>query len=326
MASPATFAAAASRRAVPTPVPRSPLVLPTCGSCPTPTSYDQVLPWTPPQTRDYLRGNFWGIPIAGLPWVPGITSSKHPERFLSYLWGLYPDALQEQWIDEVLTRAYTHALMSWPNWRTQVQRPLAAFVAEIVRMKAAGIPYVKVMLGAKGMDPQDQTLAQWQASLDPVMDACAGVADEYGFWEFDSFNVDGQSAIDIHCYFGQRAHAQGASFWAHFYPAHADWDPLGRFHFWQALGTDVDGLDYQGDPSWDIGELQARSVDILNQFAADGHKLRQFEPGTPTLMFDGDHPTEDEADAFGFLSVCTKAAAFPWGFGAGGRQRNGGFL
>ena len=76
----------------PIPVPRSPLVFPTCGSCPAPDSFDKTLPWAPPVSRDYLRGNFWGIPVyvggVPLPFVPGITSSKHPERFLSYLFGL----------------------------------------------------------------------------------------------------------------------------------------------------------------------------------------------------------------------------------------------
>ena len=147
--------------------------------------------------------------------------------------------------------------------------------------------------------------------------------DEYAPWEYDSGNLDGQVAIDIHKWLGQQAHEQGASFWCHFYPEHCFWDSRGDLYWWQALGTDVDGLDYQGDPAWDIGDLQARSVDVLRVMAQTDHKMRQFEPGTPTLMFDGDHPGEDEGDAFGYLSVCAKGEMPVWGFGAGARLRNG---
>ena len=306
----------------PVPVPRAPLVFPKCGSCPSPDSFDKMLPWTPPQSRDYLRGNFWGIPIAGLPWVPGITSSKHPERFLSYLFPLYPEQARGQWLDEVLVRGYTHVCFSWPNARAQAGQSIAQFVNDCAWANDRKL-YVHVKLGAKGLDPQDQTLAQWRANLDPLMDALNGIAGEYSFWEYDAFNVDGQQALDIHTYFGQRAHAQGASFWCHFYPEHPHFDPLGDEHWWTTLGRDVDGLDYQGDPAWDIGQLQSRMVDILRLFAQTGHKLRAFEPGTPTLMFDGDHPNEDEADAIGYLACCTKGASYVWGAGAGLRLPDG---
>ncbi|HEV8502515.1 MAG TPA: hypothetical protein VGR63_13120, partial [Casimicrobiaceae bacterium] len=51
-------------------------------------SYDKVLPWTPPQTRDFLRGDFWAVPCPGLPAVPGGPSggsSEHPERVVTGL-------------------------------------------------------------------------------------------------------------------------------------------------------------------------------------------------------------------------------------------------
>jgi hypothetical protein len=310
----------------PQPIQRSPLVFPKCGSCPSPDSYDKVLPWTPPQTRNYLRANCWGIPVyvngVPLPLVPGITSSKHPERFLSYLFPLYPTAYQEQWFYENQIRAYTHGYFSWPNARTQAGQAISQFVADCKRLKAA-LPYLHVKLGAKGMDPQDQTLAQWRTNLDPLMDALTGIADEYSFWEYDAFNLDGQAAVDIHHYFGQRAHAQGASFWCHFNAGKGFWGMGSEQAWYQELKGDVDGLDLQTDPASDIGDTQARIVDHLRDVAPSGLKVRAFEPGTPTLMFDGDHPNEDEADAFGYLVCCTKGAMPVWGTGAGLRMPDG---
>ena len=317
----------------PTPscAPRAPLVLPTCGSCPSPTSFDQDLTkiWPngqPPRDPAYLRTNSWGIPIPGLPWVPGITSSKHPERFLSYLFPLYPTWGQEAWLDALAARCYTHVVFSWPNARAQAGQSLSQFRADCERAKARGL-LVQVKLWSKDFDPHDMPLSDWQAFAQPTFDALAGAVDEYAPWEYDSGNLTSPTALDVHKYLGDQAHQQGATAWCHFFPHVTSWeangDPRGRQGWWHDLQGVIDGLDYQGDPSWDIGELQARSVDTLTLFGQTGHKFRQFEPGTPTLMFDGDHPTEDEADAFGFASVCTVGAAPVWGFGAGARQKDG---
>lgn len=303
-----------------TPRPRAPLVLPTCGSCPTPTSYDKTLPWTPPKARDYLRANCWGIPIPGLPFVPG-GSSKHPERFLSYFFPLYPVACQEQWFAGNTARGYTHVVFSWPDARVRAGQSLAQFRADCQRAKAAGF-YVHVKIWSKDFDPLNMPFAQWQAFAQPIFDGLAGAVDEYSPWEYDSGNLSTDDAVEIHKWCGQQAHAQGASFWCHFFAGHGFWwDGHSETDWWDALGSDDDGLDLQTDPSYDIGQCQARTVDHLRD--TPNHKLRLFEPGTPTLMFDGDHPTEDEADAFGYLTVCTRGAAPVWGFGAGARNLDG---
>lgn len=310
---------------------RAPLVLPTCGSCPSPFSYDQDLTkiWAngqPPRSRDYLRANSWGIPIPGLPLVPGITSSKHPERFLSYIFPSYPTWAQEQWFTANQQRGYTHVVFSWPNARAQAGQSLAQFRADCQRAKSRGF-YVQVKLWSKDFDAHDLSFASWRAFAQPIFDALAGVVDEYAPWEYDSGNVSTDDAVSIHKWCGQQAHAQGASFWCHFFPGHGFWwEGHSEAEWFAALGGDVDGLDLQTDPASDIGDTQARTVDHLRNTAPSGHKVRLFEPGTPTRMFDGDHPNEDEADAFGFLTVCTVGAAPVWGFGAGGRQRNGAAL
>ncbi len=312
---------------------RSPLVMPVCKSCPSPYSYDKVLPWPngkAPQSRDYLRANFWGIPIAGLPFIPG-GSREHPERYISYLAEFYPDRFRATWAAAALSRGYTHDLASWPDARSRAGYWLPTFV-ESCKVRKARMPYLHVKLGSKDFDPPNQNLAQWRNALDPVMDDLAGIADEYSFWEYNLFNTSGQVALDIHQYFGDKAHAQGASFWCHFSEHVPFWDDRGDAYWWNTLRGHVDGLDYQGQlqwpwwkdsAAWDIGDLQARSVDILNLFAQTGHKLRQFEPGTPALMFSGDRPDEGEGDAIGYLSACTKAATPPYGFGAGARMPDG---
>jgi hypothetical protein len=309
----------------PTPLRRSPLVFPACGSCPTPTSYDKditkIWPAGVPRTRDYLRANCWGIPIAGLPWVPGITSSKHPERFLSYIFANYPTWAQNQWLDATLARGYTHVVFSWPNARAQAGQTLAQFRADCQRAKDRGF-YVHVKLWSKDFDPHDLSFAGWQMFVNPIFDGLAGVVDEYSPWEYDAGNLSDDTAVAVHRYLGQRAHAQGASFWCHFFPGHGFWwEGHSESDWWTALGSDVDGLDLQTDPASDVGDTQARTVDHLRD--TPHHKVRMFEPGTPTRMFDGDHPNEDEADAFGYLTTCVVGAAPTWGYGAGSRLPNG---
>src|SRR5262245_45725577 len=60
------------------PIPRSPLPpFPRCDSCTTPDDYWQDLPWEPPQDRDFLRADCWGVELDGLPFVPG-GSTNYP--------------------------------------------------------------------------------------------------------------------------------------------------------------------------------------------------------------------------------------------------------
>lgn len=316
-------------KARPDPQPRSPLVLPPCASCPTPTSYDKDLGliWTnarPPRERDFLRADAWGVEVAGLPFVPG-GSSEHPERVLTYFFDLYPAAWQQSILDAHWVRGYTHFVLSWPDSRERAGRSLSQFVATCQRVKAYGF-YVHVKLGSKDFDPRDQTLAQWQAALDPVLDAlfAAQAIDEASFWEYDSFNTDGQPAIDVHKYFGRRCHEHGVSFWCHFLPEHGFWCPEGYAFWWNALGADVDGLDYQADSGWDVGELQSRLVDNLKRLGT-AHKLRAFEL-TASRQFSGDHPTEDEANAIGFCALCTRGPQPVYGFNNGARARDGSVL
>jgi hypothetical protein len=167
----------------------------------------------------------------------------------------------------------------------------------------------------------------------PVMDALlsAHAVDEFGVWEWDSFNVPGVPSIQAMSAFGRKAHAGGCSFWAHFDSEITSWfadgDPRGRDGFWADLGADVDGLDYQTRPTWTIGETQSRIVDTLSHFGSGPHKFRFFEDQA-TLSFTQDHPDEDDADLRGFLACCTvdnvrHTDARVWGYGNGARRPDG---
>jgi hypothetical protein len=109
----------------------------------------------------------------------------------------------------------------------------------------------------------------------------------------------------------------------------ADGDPAGRFGFYDSLGTDVDGINYQTQPSWLIDEMQARIVDSLWQFGTEKtpHKFRLWEDLAFTC-FDHNPPTEADCDQRGYAGVCTiddvkHSAAKVWGYGNGARRPDG---
>lgn len=323
---------------------------------PTPPAgtYDHVLPWTPPASRDFLRGDFWAVECPALPAVPGGPSggsSEHPSRVVT---GLDYKYSRSQWwpamVDAHRARGYTH----WLRWASNAlydagyggDPSINKFVDDCGTLHRLGMPYVVVSLWSKVFDPRDMTPQQYQDRFGPLLEAllAARVVDEVipGF-EWDSGNVPGQSTIDIFRWVGQTAHARGVSCWAHFYPHvtawFADGDERGRFGFWADLGSDVDGIDYQADASWDVPELQARIVDSLWTFGAEGnmHKFRLCEDQA-IRQFTGDpwgsgseHPNEIDGAARGFYACCTvdnvqHTDARVWGYGNGGMNQNGGWL
>jgi hypothetical protein len=322
---------------------------------PPPGVYDHVLPWTPPQTRDYLRGDFWAVPCPGLPAVPGGPSggsSEFPERIVTGLDYKYDRT--EWWpsmVDRHRERGYTH----WLRWSSNAlydgpeyggDPSIAKFVDDCGLLHTLGMPYVIVSLTSKVFDPRDPTLQQYQDRVGPLLEAllAAKVVDEVipGF-EWDAFNVPGETTVSIFKWVGQQVHPHGVSNWAHFYPHVTSWfadgDPRGRFGFWEDLGADVDGIDYQADASWDVPELQARLVDTLWTFGEQGnlHKMRLCEDQA-IRQFSGhpwgsgsEHPNELDGAQRGFYACCTvdnvkHTDAKLWGYGNGGMDRAGGWL
>lgn len=302
--------------------------LPICGSCPSPYSYDKTLPWAPPADPAFIRADFAGVPIPGLPFVTG-GSREHPERILTgFLYKYDRDVWWQTIFDAHAIRGYTHFILWWPNARND-GLSVQQFTDMACAVQQAGF-HAQIGLVSKDFDPQDQSPDQWRARLAPIMDAlnAAHCADEYAVWEWDSFNIPGQPTLDTLKWIGQQAHAAGATFWIHFLPGHTSWfadgDTRGRYGFYSDLGSDIDGLQYQSNPAWDVGELQSRLVDTLIQFANQGnvHKLRLFET-TASSTFSGDHPNEGEADLYNLLGICTVGPARVWGFGNGARWFDG---
>jgi hypothetical protein len=315
-------------------------------------TYDKVLPWTPPLTRDFLRGDFWAVPCPGLPAVPGGPSggsSEFPERIITGLDYKYD---RSKWwpsmVDRHRERGYTH----WLRWSSNAlydgpefggNPSIAKFVDDCGLLHALGMPYVIVSLTSKVFDPRDPTLQQYQDRVGPLLDAllAARVVDEVipGF-EFDAFNVPGETTVSIFKWVGQQVHPRGVSNWAHFFPHvtawFADGDPRGRFGFWEDLGADVDGIDYQADSAWDVPELQARIVDTLWTFGEQGnlHKFRLCEDQA-IRQFTGhpwgsgsEHPNELDGSARGWYACCTldnvkHTDARVWGYGNGGMTDEG---
>jgi hypothetical protein len=316
-------------------------------------SYDKVLPWTPPTSRDYLRGDWWAVPQPGLPAVPGGPSggsSEHPERIVTGLDYKYDRSTWwPQMVDRHRERGYTH----WCRWASNAlwdpvggDPSIPKFVDDCGLLKRLGIPYVVVSLASKVYDPRDMTPQQYQDRIGPLLMALldAKVVDEViPAFEMDSFNVPGTPTIDIIKWVGQTAHPYGVSNWCHFYPEHTSWfadgDPRGRYGFWDDLGADCDGLNYQADSSWDVAELQARIVDSLKQFGEQGnaHKFRLCEDQA-IKQFTGDpwgsgseHPNEDDGSQRGYYACCTvdnvgHTDAKVWGYGNGGMNDDGMWL
>jgi hypothetical protein len=319
-------------------IKRLPLpAFPLCGSCPAPHQYFQTLPWEPPDSRDFLRMDAWGVELPGLPVVPGASSepNKSRTRVLTYLF----DRWNQEWQAKILAThagyGYTHFLLSEADSRFGPSHLSIQGLVDLAGKVKRVMPYVTMAIGSKVYNPKDMTPQQWADYAGPIMEAliAAKVVDEFTVWEWNLWNKEGKPSIDTFKWFGKTAHSGGCSFWLHFSTHVTSWfadgDPRGRFGFYDDLGTDVDGINYQSDPAWDIGDLQARIVDTLWQFGIQGnrHKFRAFELDA-SRMFMNEHPNEDEANRTGFLACCTvdnvkKTDAKVWGFGNGGRRPDG---
>ena len=350
-----------ARRTRPPAIPlvqRAPLVLPTPGL----ERYADTLPWVPPLTRDYLRGDMWGITMPGAPWVPGACSdiladgTKTWERILSWFLDRYPLPFQLAYLAKTASYGYTHVLLSYGdscgpvdngpqsppgNARTLEQFIETCWLVKSITSARDSLPLsVAIWLGSKYFHPSNMTLAQFQDYFGPVLEQlfAAHAIDEimpgaeWNLWQ------DPNQTIPIFKWVGQWAHQQHVTTWFHGSPHYVWWGPDGtdRFAFWENLGADCDGVNYQTDPAWTADEVQARAVDSLWAFGVAGnqHKFRIFEdtaayqwsgrPLPPTMI------PADEAQgvARGYTNSCTVdnvrgSDAVVWGYGNGGSMPDG---
>jgi len=346
-------------RAASAPIPlvmRPPLVWPSA-----PNAYRTALPWTPPIDRSYLRADSWGITIPDAPFVPG-ASSKHPERVLSWFLDRYTPEFQRRYLELTAAYGYTHVKLSLgdsmgpvdngpqsPPGNAQTLSQVIETCGRVHAITSArdGLPLsVSMMLGSKYFHPRDMSLAQYQDLFGPMLVqlfAAHAVDELLAGWEWNLWNVPGATTVDIFKWVGQQAHAHGLTNWCHFSPHvtawFADGDPRGRFGFWDDLGDDMDGLNYQCNQNWTIDEVQARIVDTLWQFGERGNRwkfrldediaINQFD-GTPQPPT-GDPADEAQATARGYCACCTvddvkHTDALVWGYGNGGSMPDGSVL
>src|SRR4029077_13943402 len=169
----------------------------------------------------------WGVTIPGLPFVPG-GSSKHPERCLSWFWDRWDVDWQDRILETHAAYQYTHFVRSGadsmgPSDRSQLANPavpvgppgndlcLDQFATSCVINKTV-VPYVTCFLSSKYFQPKDQTVTQWLAYLDPILDTLLGqnaVDEVVPGWEWDLWNVPGATTLQVFKHVGQRAHAAG---------------------------------------------------------------------------------------------------------------------
>lgn len=315
-----------------------------------PGDYQRELPWDPPHTRDYYRGDAWGVTIPGMPWVPG-ASSEYPERVLSWFLDRYTPDWQAKYLNTYAGYQYTHFALSAadslagtheggpPVGPPGAGQTIQQFIQTCKLVKSYGL-YAHVLLGSKVFWPHDMTPDAYCNKAFPIMDALmdADAVDEFvPGWEFDLFNIPGPTTVEIFRRIGEHAHSGGRSCWCHFSPHVTSWfsdgDPRGRFGFWDDIAPMIDGINYQGQSEWPIEELQARLVDTLWEFGQRQQqgkfvpKMRLWED-VAILQFSHPHPDEDDANLRGYCACCTTdnvrhGPAKVWGAGNGVRRPDG---
>lgn len=308
--------------------------------------YDNTLPWTPPQSRDYLRADAWGVVVPGLPFLPGLTSAEFPERFLTWFLPEWDEAWQDRALRVYCGRGYRHIYLSVPDRRPPDVGRLRATCQFVRQYRSSLSPdplYIHMMLGTKVSQPKDMSTSEWIRYVDPLLDGLLDVVDEVSpGWEWNLWNIPsnrGGPSVDVPVHIGQRAHAAGVSNWMHFSPHFVAWhqDGSDRFVYWDHLGDAVDGVDYQavfeyhpeGGYTWTIDDCQARIVDTLRHFGRAGNRWKfRFMEYQAYHAFTRPRPNEDDCNLGSFLACCTvdnvwHTDAKVWGFGQGGRRLDG---
>jgi len=279
--------------------------------------------------KRFWRGNAWSVTIPGLPWVPG-GSSQQPERVLTWFLDRYEPAWQTQILTAHAERGYTHFSLSWPDSRSYGQS-LEQFIATCRLVKSWGF-YVHVFLGSKVYDPQDETWGGWWGQVTaPVLQTLvsAGCVDIITpGWEWDGWNVPGDSTFAIYQGLAAIAVPAGIDVWTHFDIEYTSWfaDGGNRFQWWDSMRGILTGILYQGNPFlnpdgslvWSMGERQARAADTQNQDTfADGTFKFVYWEADAAEQFDNAHPTEAEAAMHGYLMLCSPGGCAVNGFGNG---------
>lgn len=316
-----------SGHARPKPVRQAPLPpLDTTGN-PNTTIPANQWPIPQPLTGPLWLENAWSMTIPGLPWLPGLTSSVHPERCLTWFLG-HP--LWASWVDAILTAAcqkgYNTFTLSWPDCRPF--QSLQQFVATAVYVKSWGFR-VHIKWWSKDYDPLNATWDQFGPIITPVLEAlmAARAMDFCSPWEWNAGNVPGDQGNAILQGVSNLVMPAGVKPCVHFSPEVTSWqtDGTSRFDWWAIMAPSLPGgLLYQAQPPsiWNMGTRQARFLDTTGstQFQGPGGAFPvpfiAWE-GDGVEQFDGDQPDELTSAMHGLLDLMTPGVVPVAGCGDG---------
>jgi len=324
----------------PAPSPRGPLPPLDRDDPPHPPEYPNPLRcwhtlWqVPPPRTDtrWMRGNFFGMRIPGLPPVRG--GAADPSRVFWPFFDRYDAAGQDAIIAGTHARGYVDVKLSWPDSRDGNGQSIDQYVATSVRLQQAGLRVTHMLL-SKDFDGRNPDPAKLNAVLDALL--AAGAADKVCcFWEGNLF-IDPQPVIQrIIDHVTARTVPAGVLTYVHFSPGVIAWQKDGQStaDFWKQQVGKLTGLLHQVDPAQTAAQMQARLNDGLVRFGggfgfpADsgfGHPfdLVSDEVGA-SRMFVG--ASEDDGDKWGYEALCTPGPVPVMGFGNGARHPDGGVI
>jgi hypothetical protein len=312
---------------------------------------NQVIPEGPDPL--WWRGNVFGIAMPNMPMISGMEGSPNL-HVLTWFLDRYPPDFRADFLQVYAERGYTHFSLSWPDSRV-FGTSEDQFVDLCVSVLEAGIPYVHVKLLSKYYDPCDALWPEVSGGITSIMRKLidAEAVQHVSNWEMNLIwqhrPENQQSVID-----GIAGICAAAPYpihqWFHGSPHYASWgpNPHDRFEWWPKQRGKLAGVLFQGHgwareypclppgqtaEHWPAGDMQARAVDTLRQFArgdqqnVDGPFRFVYWEDCATQMFTDAACTEDIGDLRGWESICAQlpgTACVPIsGFGNGCRYPDG---
>jgi hypothetical protein len=296
------------------PVPREPLP-----PYPAPVDYKTVLPFTPPtgRARDFYRGQFCGLRVAGAPTVPG-SNGANPECIMACLLDNYPPAIQHQFLSQYAEAGYTHLQRSLGH-ALGYGHSIDAFLALTRTAQREYGLFADVWLIANEFPGfvHDADAAYWGPILDPYLARLvdAGAIDLCcPSWQMDQVmsGAPGNATISILAHVAKQL-PPSIPLYSHWVnEALAWWKKVGtnpdgsdigeiwsdeyqtievhdRFSWWYAMRYYLTGGHHQGNTRMLMKEYQDRLCDTLDYFGDErgrdtgkGDMGQSLRSGTPT--------------------------------------------
>ena len=104
-----------------------------------------------PTSRDYLRGDAWGVVMPDAPMIDG-ANAKTKDQILSWFMDRYPLDFQKQYLEKYAGYGYTHLYFSPPDSLNGAAKTLDEFVATCRLVRSYGL-YVGLNMASKYFQP-----------------------------------------------------------------------------------------------------------------------------------------------------------------------------